>query len=852
VNALSGRPFIGLLDIFGFEDFGLNSLEQLLINYSNEHLQAIFNEIIFSAAQQEAAAEGVPPPVFDSEAVSNASTLALFATPHKGLFSLLDEECIFPKGSDLSFAAKLAAANADNAHLGAVAPSHGAPQGSSFSVAHYAGRVTYASAGFLQKNKDPFSEDLLVLLRHSNEPFVAALFTPVQGGGGSGGGGGGGGGGRHARAGRGGFKGVVAKYASELDDLLRVVASSRAHFVRCIKPNTRKAAACFEHEVVLRQLRCGGVLEAVRVFSSGYPDRIPISEFVSTYRAVVPPDAMPHAPSTERAACAAILSALGIADNASALGKTKLFLAAGILAHCRSKRDAKLAACVVSCQAGARGLLARRGTREARNIQAAKARDEARAREILELARQQAVEMAAARAAAEARQDLLREKEERARRAEEAEVAAAAARALEQKAAWGLRETELAKTNASLAAESGRKAAELMKQLEMLTAALRGAEEKNGSLEQLLSQERAAVAAQDAELRAGVSRWRDEAGLASQRERQAVAMAEARLAHAEEKWGEARDEASFFKARFQELALSFAKGAEAASKNSTSRNSASRSSASTPFKNTSTLLDGISNWAGSLLHVGGSTTPRAKPRSPASLLTPRSRPRGRHSTHTPPGAAAGGRSPFSSSLVEDEAGWSPTLRTPKAAGSGNSIGISGCASAATAAYASYLGLDPVRDASLLWIAEAAATEPLPEGWAESRDPEGRAYYHSAVTGEASRQHPRDAEFRQLVMKTKLETRHSARKAEPSAGAWSTIQMKSVEQSLCSSASAPVRAIVRRASPPDGVSGSSFPGTGEVLYECIIYYLVLGYIRSPLLQNAVPRPTTVGITSGGSY
>jgi len=113
------------------------------------------------------------------------------------------------------------------------------------------------------------------------------------------------------------------------------------------------------------------------------------------------------------------------------------------------------------------------------------------------------------------------------------------------------------------------------------------------------------------------------------------------------------------------------------------------------------------------------------------------------------------------------------------------------------ALASYLGLHPVRDAKLMWIAEAAAAEPLPEGWSEVVDPGGRLYYSNGVTGESSRVHPRDEEFRLLVMRSKLEQMHSAPAAQPSAGDWSTIRMKSLEQSLSSAASAPVRALVQR-------------------------------------------------------
>ena len=167
-----GGAFIGLLDIFGFEIFESNSLEQLLINYTNEQLQAIFNEIIFNAAQQENLAEGIPADAFDAETVTNQAVLQLFSTPRKGLFSLLNEECIFPKGSDASFTLKLFKEHKDNPRL--TRPASGdlsVTPDAGFCVAHYAGSVTYTAQGFLTKNKDPLSEDLQVLLRASSEPL---------------------------------------------------------------------------------------------------------------------------------------------------------------------------------------------------------------------------------------------------------------------------------------------------------------------------------------------------------------------------------------------------------------------------------------------------------------------------------------------------------------------------------------------------------------------------------------------------------------------------------------------------------------------------------------------------------
>ncbi|NXE95859.1 MYO3B protein, partial [Menura novaehollandiae] len=248
---------IGILDIFGFENFAVNRFEQFCINLANEQLQHFFNHHIFQLEQAAYKEEGLP-----WEAITfnnNEPILNLLLAKPLGLLSLLDEQSAFPQATDKTFVDKLNSSFKGNLHFQAA---RGRVLG--FSIIHYAGKVQYAAKGFLEKNRDTLPANVRGLFINSVTPLLVPLHI------------------RHEprptlASVKCGDEAPVLGHS--LMVLMERMYSANPHFVRCIKPNSQKEPAVLDNQVVLLQLRYNGLLETIRIRRHGFSWRPSFEEF---------------------------------------------------------------------------------------------------------------------------------------------------------------------------------------------------------------------------------------------------------------------------------------------------------------------------------------------------------------------------------------------------------------------------------------------------------------------------------------------------------------------------------------------------------------------------------------------
>uniref|UniRef100_A0AAQ4S674 Myosin, heavy chain b n=1 Tax=Gasterosteus aculeatus aculeatus TaxID=481459 RepID=A0AAQ4S674_GASAC len=224
--------FIGVLDIAGFEIFDYNSLEQLCINFTNEKLQQFFNHHMFVLEQEEYKKEGIEWEFIDF-GMDLAACIELIEKP-MGIFSILEEECMFPKASDVTFKNKLY-----DQHLGKSPPfqkpkpAKGKAE-AHFSLVHYAGTVDYNVTGWLDKNKDPLNDSVVQLYQKSSAKLLAHLYASHAGSEAEASG---------KKAGKkkgGSFQTVSALFRENLGKLMTNLRCTHPHFVRCLIPNESK------------------------------------------------------------------------------------------------------------------------------------------------------------------------------------------------------------------------------------------------------------------------------------------------------------------------------------------------------------------------------------------------------------------------------------------------------------------------------------------------------------------------------------------------------------------------------------------------------------------------------------
>ncbi|EJW79982.1 hypothetical protein WUBG_09109, partial [Wuchereria bancrofti] len=231
--------FIGVLDIYGFETLEVNSFEQFCINYANEKLQQQFCQHVFKLEQSEYEREEIDWIRIDF--YDNQPCIDLIEG-RPGIIDYLDEQCKMGQGTDRDWLEKLRTCQSLKKTQHFQLPKIKNP---TFIIRHFAADVTYNVDGFLAKNKDTISQQLIAVMKNS-------------------------------------------KFRDSLRELMAVLSTTRPHYVRCIKPNDEKLPFTFTPKRAIQQLRACGVLETVRISAAGYPSRWMYEDFSRRYRVLYP------------------------------------------------------------------------------------------------------------------------------------------------------------------------------------------------------------------------------------------------------------------------------------------------------------------------------------------------------------------------------------------------------------------------------------------------------------------------------------------------------------------------------------------------------------------------------------
>ncbi|XP_052664871.1 myosin XVB [Harpia harpyja] len=340
---------VGIVDIHGFEDLGVNSLEQLCINFANEHLQHFFSQTVIAQEEEEYSQEQLAwIPI--SKMYSESCLDFIAAKPH-GILRILDDQTSLTQATDHTFLQKCHYHHGNSPWY--TKPKLPLPV---FTVKHYAGPVTYQVHKFLSKNRDQLCPEVLDIFSQSRLKVVSHIFQKAKA--------------AYSQQRELGARGkglkpqastLVSKFQQSLQDLTAKLRRSHAFFIRCITPNPKKLSNIFDVEYVTCQLRHSGILEAIHIRKEGYPVRLPFQNFLGRYGLLA---GRRHNYSEEREVCVAVLShVVGSPSDLYQIGVTKVFLKEKARQLLERRRNQRQSWAVVTLQRKFRCLLRRRRLR---------------------------------------------------------------------------------------------------------------------------------------------------------------------------------------------------------------------------------------------------------------------------------------------------------------------------------------------------------------------------------------------------------------------------------------------------------------------------------------------------------
>ncbi|ESO93643.1 hypothetical protein LOTGIDRAFT_119149, partial [Lottia gigantea] len=320
--------FIGILDIFGFENFQTNSFEQLCINYTNEKLHRFFNHYVFALEQETVKEIEFAHITF----TDNTKCVELIEKPPRCILKILDEECRFPQGTDKSYLAKQH--TEFEAHECYIKGQDRRTWTKEFGIQHYAGAVIYNINGFLDKNKDTQQDQLFELMHNSTNVFVTDLtrfqdllgvrLEDLKG--------------RQTISKTARGKPTVGDtFKHQLSALVDVLDTTNPWYVRCLKPNSKKVANDFRDEEVLSQLRYSGMLDIIRIKREGYPVHVPLETFLAKYSILL--KNMKVDEENPGRSCRQVLDLLNLPSTDWQVGKTRVFMRTSVFEPLEEKRQ---------------------------------------------------------------------------------------------------------------------------------------------------------------------------------------------------------------------------------------------------------------------------------------------------------------------------------------------------------------------------------------------------------------------------------------------------------------------------------------------------------------------------------